>query len=108
MTVDVTTLDAHEQPSDQMRAIWKGFAKTNQDILLKEGNIDDLSIPEIAAEFQKAGTIPVEKIREAFSCLENDNQSLSPVEDDAVIYYHPIIPGEGASLPPEFSRQSIC
>lgn len=97
MTADLTNLDAHEQPSDQMRAIWKSFAKTEKDILLREGNIDDLSLSEKAAEFQKSGTIPAEKIRQAFSCLTENDPFISQVEDDAIIYHHPIIPGESVS-----------
>lgn len=92
--MDLTTLDAHEQPSDHLRAIWKGFAKTDNAHLLKSNNIDDLLKPEKAAEFQKAGTIPAEKIRTAFSHLDADDPSIPQVEEDIDVLHHPLIPGE--------------
>lgn len=101
MTVDLTTLDAHEQPSDHLRAIWKGYAKTENANLLGSGAIDDLSVPEKAAEFQKAGTIPAEKIRTAFSYIAGDDPSSIPqVEEDIDILHHPLIPGELGELGP--------
>lgn len=94
MTVDLTTLDAHEQPSDHMRAIWKSYAKAEKDHLLSGGDIDDLSVPAKAAEFQKAGVIPAEKLQSAFSSLVGDSSSVPQVEEDATILYHPLLPGE--------------
>lgn len=94
MTADATVLDAHEQPSDHMRAIWKGYSKTEKADLLTGGDIDDLSVPEKAAEFVKAGTIPVQRLRAAFSSLTRDDPSVPQVEEDAVIYHHPLIPGQ--------------
>lgn len=87
-------LDAHEQPSDHMRAIWKGYARTEKSGLLNSGIIDDLSVPEKAAEFQKAGIIPAQKLRAAFSSLTRDDPSVPQVGEDAIIYHHPLVPGE--------------
>lgn len=94
MTVDLTTLDAHEQPSDHMRAIWKGYAKAEKADLLNDGDIDDLLVPEKVAEFQKAGSIPADKIRTAFASLAGDDPSVPQVEEDIAIYHHPILPGK--------------
>lgn len=96
MTVDLTTLDAHEQPSDHMRAIWKSYCKTEKGDLLKSGDIDDLSLPEKIAEFQRAGSISAEKLRAAFSRLAAGDPSVSipQVDQDAIIYHHPLIPGK--------------
>lgn len=90
MTVE---LDAHEQPSDHMRATWKSYAKAEKADLLGGGQLDDLSVPEKAAEFQKAGFIPAENLQRAFSSLLGENSSVPQVED-ATILYHPILPGE--------------
>lgn len=94
MTVDLTTLDAHEQPSDHLRKIWKGYSRTDNASIVTGGGIDDLSVPEKLAEFQKAGSIPAEKVRTALSRLAEDDPSIAQVREDAVIYHHPLIPGE--------------
>lgn len=96
MTVDLTTLDAHEQPSDHMRAIWKGYSKAENHHLLMGGDIDDLAIPEKLAEFDRAGCISVENLRAAFSRLtEGASSAVQPdlPGHDAVIYRHPLVPG---------------
>lgn len=106
MTVDLTTLDAHEQPSDHLRAIWKGYAKTDNADLLKRNDIDDLLRPEKAAEFQKAGIIPAQRLRTAFAHLAGDDPSISQVEEDIDILHHPLIPGEpNRKL---LQRQKVC
>lgn len=93
MTADLATLDAHEQPSDLMRATWKSYAKADKADLLGGGDIDDLLVPEKAAEFQKAGAIPAEKLRTAFSNLVGEGSTVPQVEEDATMLYHPILPG---------------
>lgn len=93
MTVDLTTLDAHEQPSDHMRAIWKGYSKADNDALLEGADIDDLTVPETLAEFHRAGTIPVEKLQAAFSLLTAEGPPIPQPDHDAIIYRHPLIPG---------------
>lgn len=98
MTVDLTTLDAHEQPSEHLRKIWKGYSRTDKTSILNGGDIDDLSVPEKLAEFQQAGIIPADKIRTALSRLAEDDPSIAQVKEDAVIYHHPLIPGESEGL----------
>ncbi|PSS03395.1 hypothetical protein BD289DRAFT_478560 [Coniella lustricola] len=93
MAIDLTTLDAHEQPSDHMRAIWKGYSRREKADLLNSGDIDDLLVPEKAAEFCKAGSIPADRIKTAFSHLTGDGPESHQVEQDADIYYHSILPG---------------
>lgn len=94
MTVDLTTLDAHEQPSDHLRKIWKGYSRADKGTILSGGEIDDLSVPEKLEEFQQAGSIPAEKIRTALSRLAEDDPSIVEVKQDAAVYHHPLIPGE--------------
>lgn len=93
MTVDLTTLDAHEQPSDHLRATWKSYSKAENSHLLKGADIDDLTIPEKRVEFERAGTIPAEKLRTAFSHLTKDDSPVPQPDHDAIIYRHPLIPG---------------
>ncbi|CAN8097852.1 unnamed protein product [Discula destructiva] len=114
MTVDISTLDAHEQPSDHMRAIWKGYAKADNSNLIKSGDIDDLSSPDKLAEFQIAGTIPVEKLKTAFSYLAGDDSDEPPIspapERDALIYHHPLLPGllvVPNLIPPSIQRSLV-
>lgn len=94
MTVDLTTLDAHEQPSDHLRKIWKGYSREDGAAILNKGDVDDLSIPQKLAEFQQSGSIPAEKIRTALSRLAEDDPSIAEVKQDAAVYHHPLIPGE--------------
>lgn len=94
MTVDLTTLDAHEQPSDHLRKIWKGYSRADGAAILSGGDIDDLSVPAKLAEFHQSGSIPAEKIRAALSRLAEDDPSISEVKQDAAVYHHPLIPGE--------------
>jgi hypothetical protein len=92
MTADITELDAHEQPSDEMRAEWKSFAKAEQKDILKRDNIDDLNIPEKAAQFVVAGKISVDKLQASFDSLQPGISSTLDLKD-APIYYHPLLPG---------------
>jgi hypothetical protein len=92
MTTDITELDAHEQPSDEMRAKWKSFAKAEQKELMRRDDIDDLDIPEKAAQFVVAGKIPVEKLGASFDSLQPGVSSTLDLKD-APIYYHPLLPG---------------
>jgi hypothetical protein len=95
--VDISELDAHEQPSDELRAAWKSYSKADQDAILKGNDIDDLSRPEKAAEFVCAGTISRQQLLESFGhILEGEVSSSLVVEKDAPIYYHPILPGKSS------------
>lgn len=92
MTVNLTELDAHEQPSDQMRAIWKSYSRADKEELLLNGAIDDLEKPEKAAEFVVAGTVPAATLTKGFAFL---GSGFDAAASDAPIYYHPLLPGAG-------------
>jgi len=98
MTANITSLDAHEQPSDELRAKWKKHSKMEQSDLFESDAIDDLSSPEKAAGFVRAGEIKAEQIAESFSHLNKEVPPSLVVGGDAPIYYHPILPG--LSSPP--------
>ncbi|KAK4245799.1 hypothetical protein C7999DRAFT_33799 [Corynascus novoguineensis] len=92
MTVDIKQLDAHEQPSDELRAKWKRFAKTEPKDLRSE-DIDDLQDPSSAAEFCVAGNISAETLKRSFRYLcPSDTPNFDTIED-VPIYYHPLLPG---------------
>ncbi len=93
MTVDIKDLDAHEQPSDELKAQWKAYSKTDQKDLLNSGDIDDLESTVKAAEFCTAGSIPVERLNSAFQHI-CPPESTPSADKDAMIYYHPLLPGK--------------
>lgn len=89
--VDITELDAHEQPSAQLRAIWKSHSKADQNSLLGSGVIHDLQSPEVLKQFSIAGEIQTEKLKAAFQHVDPELQM-----DDVAnvpIYFHPLLPG---------------
>lgn len=94
MTPEITQLDAHEQPSDELRAKWKEYAKADQKDIINNAKreIDDLTLPEIAGEFAVAGAIPAEQLNRSFSHICPSDAPIQ-VDKDAPIYYHPILPG---------------
>ena len=87
-------LDAHEQPSDELRLKWKSFAKVDQKIVMQSPEIDDLRSPEKAPEFVLAGSIPTETLNKSFSYVCPENSPEFRADKDAPIYYHPLLPGE--------------
>ncbi|KAI1338421.1 hypothetical protein F5Y15DRAFT_128619 [Xylariaceae sp. FL0016] len=92
MTIDLTTLDAHEQPTDQMRASWKGYYRTDHKDLLNHPDIDDLD-PLNPGPFQQVGHIDSNKLRSSFQALEGDAWNADQVIEDAPIFFHPLLPG---------------
>ncbi|KAK3316040.1 hypothetical protein B0H66DRAFT_582856 [Apodospora peruviana] len=106
MTAEITELDAHEQPSDELRAKWKQYAKAEQKTLIDSRDIDDLNSPGKAAEFVLAGTIPVERLNRAFGHICPSDAPIQ-AERDVPIYYHPILPGlliVPSVVPPEVQK----
>ncbi|KAH6618206.1 hypothetical protein B0J18DRAFT_273833 [Chaetomium sp. MPI-SDFR-AT-0129] len=92
MTVDIKHLDAHEQPSDELRARWKAFSRTEPKDL-REEDIDDLQNPKSATEFCKAGNIPVDTLNRSFRHICSEATPEFQATEDAQIYYHPLLPG---------------
>lgn len=95
MTVDLQDLDAHAQPSNELRAAWKAYSRTDHGEFVNHPDIDDIHVPESAAEFQQSGVIPSAQIRSAIRQLEGSD-SVSPSDqilEDAPVYFHPLLPG---------------
>jgi hypothetical protein len=93
MTVDLASLDAHEQVSDELRGTWKLYAKADHSKFVDHPDIDDLHVPEKAKEFCSAGHIPSEKLVSAFRSIEGEDWNADQVLEDAPIYFHPLLPG---------------
>ncbi|KAK0707394.1 hypothetical protein B0H67DRAFT_602725 [Lasiosphaeris hirsuta] len=107
MTVDIKDLDAHEQPSDELKAKWKVYSKTEQKDLIDGGDIDDLESLDKVAEFCLAGTIPAERLNTSFKNIYPADSTPLQVEKDAPIYYHPLLPGlllVPSVVPPEVQK----
>jgi len=100
MLVDIKDLDAHEQPSDELRGKWKSYSKTEQKDLIESGDIDDLDSAAEAKEFCLAGTISAERLNTSFKHITPPGSTPVVVEKDAPIYYHPLLPGSLRPLPP--------
>ena len=102
MGVDITELDAHEQPSEELKAQWKAYSKTDQKELLAGADIDDLASSESRKEFQVAGTVPAERLNNSFKHLLEGSGLDVQVHDDAPIYFHPLLPGRFLDLSVRF------
>lgn len=99
MTADIESLDAHEQPADDLRARWKSYSKTEEADLISRGLIDDFSSAENVSRFCLSGTIPMDRLATAFAQLDDGNLlSLRPKEE-APVYYHPLLPGLSMTVP---------
>lgn len=96
MTIDLTTIDAHEQPSDELRAQWKKYSRTDHAEFVNHPDIDELDIDK-QGDFQLAGNIPSGKLKDAFQSLHGNIHNAPELAKDAPIYFHPLLPG--ASLP---------
>lgn len=108
MAVALQDLDAHEQPSNELRATWKSYSRTDHSEFVNHPDIDDIHIPEKAAEFQQSGIIPSAKIVSAIQQIEGPNWSANDVVKDAPIYFHPLLPGvhrtPSRSISPRLTR----
>ncbi|KAH7312152.1 hypothetical protein B0I35DRAFT_436248 [Stachybotrys elegans] len=84
-------LDAHEQPSDRMRAEWKAFTRLEQPALQQDARIDDPRLPLEQNGFRQAGAIPESCLKQAFSQLGPEYPDLATA--DVPIIHHPLLPG---------------
>ncbi|KAI3333768.1 hypothetical protein F4824DRAFT_470783 [Ustulina deusta] len=110
MTIDLTTLDAHEQPSNELRALWKKYSRTDHAEFANHPDIDELDVSR-PDDFQLAGHIPGEKLNESFRILQGDVVENAPeLPKDAPIYFHPLLPGLlilPSLLPPEIQKSLL-
>ncbi|KAF2965081.1 hypothetical protein GQX73_g8495 [Xylaria multiplex] len=92
MTIDLSTLDAHEQPSDELRTLWKKYSRTDHAEFANHPDIDELDVSN-PGDFRLVDAIPGEKVKEAFRALRDDGQDTPEATKDAPIYSHPLLPG---------------
>ncbi len=94
MTVDLTTLDAHEQPSDELRHMWKKYSRTDHKEFIEHPDIDDLhSARDNNGPFEIAGNISRDRLLDSFKKLEGHDWQADQEIQDAPIYFHPLLPG---------------
>lgn len=85
-------LDAHEQPSDKMRAEWKFFSKLDPSALAShDSRIDDPRKPLSENGFQTAGQIDKSCVERAFTELDPELAGLAG--GDVPVVYHALLPG---------------
>lgn len=89
MTINLGDLDAHEQPSDELRAEWKSFSKKEPAELLNETKLDDPRLPLSQTGFVSAGSISKNQLTEAFKQIGISQEA----QEDAQIIHHPLLPG---------------
>ncbi|OLN85257.1 Alpha-ketoglutarate-dependent dioxygenase abh1 [Colletotrichum chlorophyti] len=92
MTAEIVELDAHEQPSEEMRARWKGYSRADQKDLIQGDVLDDPRSPEQAGKFCVAGKITIDQLAAAFSHISPDAVDTSSLQDVPILY-HPLLPG---------------
>lgn len=92
MTVSLAELDAHEQPSDEMRTEWKHFSRLERSVLVQDPRIDDPRLPLSENGFQTAGQITKSQIADAFAELGDEFREFA--EGDVPIIYHSLLPGK--------------
>ncbi|KAF4464189.1 alkylated dna repair alkb [Fusarium albosuccineum] len=90
-TTNLTELDAHEQPSDEMRAEWKSFSRQDPKSLNSDPRIDDPQAPLEKSGFRIVTTLPREQIASSFTHLGHD--LASEAAGDVQVIHHPLIPG---------------
>ncbi|ERS96216.1 oxidoreductase, 2OG-Fe(II) oxygenase family [Sporothrix schenckii 1099-18] len=112
MTIDITSLDAHEQPSEYLRSKWKMYAKSTVAAIEASKDIDEIPAGDEGAQggrpsFRPVSTLPATRIKAAFAAFLADK---SPVDGDLEdeeeedgkngesnadypVYAHPLLPG---------------
>ncbi|KAI1268064.1 hypothetical protein F5Y18DRAFT_277793 [Xylariaceae sp. FL1019] len=91
MTIDLTTLDAHEQPSDELRRLWKAYSRTEHAEFISHPDIDELDVKNSTGKFQVAGSIPSAQLQKSYTLLTGG--AWNEKAEDAPIYFHPLLPG---------------
>ncbi|KAF5024080.1 hypothetical protein F66182_3824 [Fusarium sp. NRRL 66182] len=94
VSANLTEIDAHEQPSDRMRAEWKSYMRQDHKSLLGDPRIDDPRAPLEDSGFRVATSLPKEQIAKSFAHL--GPSFASQIATDVPVIHHPLIP-EGES-----------
>ena len=97
MTIDLTTLDPYEQPSDELRAAWKAYKLTDHVKFANHPDIDELDVSNLG-DFHLSGHTSGKKLKESFRILQGDDERVPEVPNDVPIYFHPLLPGTPLSI----------
>lgn len=89
--MNLTEIDAHEQPSDEMRAEWKGYMRQDHKSLLNDPRIDDPRAPLGESGFRQVSTISKEQVAKSFARLDPD--LVTEAKSDIQVIHHPLLPG---------------
>ncbi|KAI0553187.1 hypothetical protein F4679DRAFT_580857 [Xylaria curta] len=87
MAIDLTTLDAHEQPSDELRTHWKTYSRTDHAEFIKHPDIDELDVSN-PGDFRLVDHIPAEKLKESFRLLQGHVEPTPDLMNDAPTNMH--------------------
>ncbi|WZH41450.1 Alkylated dna repair protein [Fusarium acuminatum] len=96
---NLAEIDAHEQPSDEMRAEWKGYMRQDHKSLLNDPRIDDPRAPLEESGFRQISSVSKEQVAKSFARL--DPNLASQAENDIPIIHHPLLPDTPASFLPK-------
>lgn len=111
MAIDLTTLDAHEQPSDELRGNWKRYSRTDHAEFIEHPDIDDVHHHHLKdnSPFKLTGHIPSDRLAESFKRLEGPDCQADQEIHDAPIYVHPLLPGMLTPYPscPDTSKNNL-
>ncbi|KAH7161579.1 hypothetical protein EDB81DRAFT_349245 [Dactylonectria macrodidyma] len=91
MTTNLTELDAHEQPSEHMRAEWKRLSRQEAEAFIDNPSVDDPRAPLHESGFLTAGSLPQAQLAIGFAKLAPECAAFA--ESDVPIIYHPLLPG---------------
>ncbi|KAK1984414.1 alkylated DNA repair protein AlkB [Colletotrichum cereale] len=92
MAAGIVELDAHEQPSEAMRAQWKGYSRADQKELIEGDSIDDPRSSDQDGKFSVAGKISVDQLTTAFSHISSVAVDALELQEVPILY-HPLLPG---------------
>ncbi|KAI5459293.1 hypothetical protein BGZ63DRAFT_361618 [Mariannaea sp. PMI_226] len=108
MTKNLTELDAHEQPSEQMRAQWKSFVRKEPAELVDDPKIDDPRAPLEESGFVTFAKVPKAQIESSFAKLGPEFTKYA--DRDVPIIHHPLLPGLLVIpnfIPPEVQQELL-
>ncbi|KAJ3472070.1 hypothetical protein NLG97_g11314 [Lecanicillium saksenae] len=88
----ITEIDAHEQPTEDMRAKWKSWAKMEAKEAKDHERIDDPRKSPAESGFIQTSFITREQKREAFA--QFGDAYADEAKEDTPVLYHPLLPGE--------------
>lgn len=92
MAVTLSDLDAHEQPSEQMRAQWKAYTKLSPEDFINDPRVDDPRDSPDKSGFKQTGKITKDQVQQALAHIGITRDTL-PVDEDVPILHHPLLPG---------------